>query len=261
MKLITRADNILNVVKPLRSINEEGVFVFRPESIEVKLTDPAHVAMFRTYTDMRTAIKEGSVRDYKINGEEEKLGVDLEKLVDALKFIGSEEVTVYDEIPTLPNGKKGIHRRLVLEGISLRRSISLLHPESMGEPKVPKLTEYAVFDLSCATLKKRMQYMKGISDSCAIEYERGKVTLSAEGDEDEVVFNEYVTHSPSVGDSKVRSKFPLDYLTNGFKALTPTSESGYKVTLKLGNDYPLVVEYSRGNTDFKFLIAPRIEHD
>jgi proliferating cell nuclear antigen len=57
----------------------------------------------------------------------------------------------------------------------------------------------------------------------------------------------------------VRSLFPLDYFSNMVKAIS----SAQTVTLYLGTDYPVKMEFkiAGGKGEVKYLLAPRIESE
>ncbi|HEY7589244.1 MAG TPA: DNA polymerase sliding clamp, partial [Thermoplasmata archaeon] len=57
----------------------------------------------------------------------------------------------------------------------------------------------------------------------------------------------------------VRSLFPLDYFSNMVKAIS----SAQTVTLYLGTDYPVKMEFkiAAGKGEVKYLLAPRIESE
>jgi proliferating cell nuclear antigen len=57
--------------------------------------------------------------------------------------------------------------------------------------------------------------------------------------------------------SSVRSLFPLEYFANMLRAVS----AGVAVTMHLGNDYPVKVEFkiAGGKGDVRYLLAPRIE--
>jgi proliferating cell nuclear antigen len=58
---------------------------------------------------------------------------------------------------------------------------------------------------------------------------------------------------------KVRSLFPLDYFSNMVKAIP----AGTVVTLSIGSDYPVKLEFTmaNGKGTVDYLLAPRIESD
>ena len=53
--------------------------------------------------------------------------------------------------------------------------------------------------------------------------------------------------------------YPLDFFSNMVKSITTSTE----VTLHVGNEYPLKIEFSvaNGKGDARFLLAPRVEED
>jgi proliferating cell nuclear antigen len=60
-------------------------------------------------------------------------------------------------------------------------------------------------------------------------------------------------------ESKVVSKYPLDYFSNIVKVIP----AGTIVTIKLDNDYPmeLLFKLAEGTADVLYLLAPRIESE
>jgi proliferating cell nuclear antigen len=53
--------------------------------------------------------------------------------------------------------------------------------------------------------------------------------------------------------------YPLDFFSSMVKSITSSDE----VTLHVGNEYPLKIEFSvaSGKGDGRFLLAPRVEED
>jgi len=281
VKLRTSAKNILNIIAPLKACNSAKVKVkFSEKEIEIKQVDPAHVMMISTLTNVEVAKREGSITEYEVTGYDigedfETYGMDIDKLIPLLKQLGNEEVYLHTEFVSKKNrnSPKGesIANTLVIETPNMTRSMYLEDKYGLNEPKAPKLTLPAVFEVSASVLKKRLAYMMAseVSHCLVVTYEAGKVTWRTgpkkNQEDDFVEFVDYV-NSVAVKDtrdvtSKYRSLYPLDYMTRVLKYISPTAESGYKITVNMGNDYPLKMEYVRGNTKIQIFQAPRIESD
>ncbi len=60
-----------------------------------------------------------------------------------------------------------------------------------------------------------------------------------------------------VSENIVRSRYPLDYLKKMIKA----SKIAENVTLRVGNDYPLKMEFKGDKASMTMVLAPRVAED
>src|SRR5205823_637542 len=109
-------------------------------------------------------------------------------------------------------------------------------------------------------LRQAIRASESISDHIALKASPEGFEIVSEGDTDSV------THmvpkdllDELQAKEAVRSLFPLDYFSNMVKAIS----SAPTVTLYLGSDYPVKIEFkiAGGKGDVKFLLAPRIESE
>jgi len=253
MRLKTRADNILNAIRPILSMQQkkEGIdamFTFKEDTIETTVVDVAHVCMMRVWTDMHASLKEGGTQEYTIEGEKEVYAIDTLRLARALKSIGTDIVTLYTE-----------GEWLYAETDTMKASMSLVDTSRMHKPQIPRVTFIGYFDTSITLLKKRFKQLGIVSDTIQVLYDNGRITYKAKDE-----FNgsmEYFEYVPCISknDVSARSKFPHNYLTRAVTNMFPTAESGYKVKVSIGNDAPICMEYTRGNTDILYMLAPRVD--
>jgi len=97
-----------------------------------------------------------------------------------------------------------------------------------------------------------------VSDHIALVANPEGFEMSCEGDMDQVHFRKSKKDLIALdAPSSVRSLFPLEYFANMLKAVS----SGNTVTLQLGNDYPVKMEFkiAGGKGEVRYLLAPRIE--
>jgi proliferating cell nuclear antigen len=82
--------------------------------------------------------------------------------------------------------------------------------------------------------------------------------MSCEGDMDQVHWRKATKDLPALQvQGSVRSLFPLEYFSNMLKSVS----SGGEVTMHLGSDYPVRMEFkiAGGKGEVRYLLAPRIE--
>jgi len=269
MKITANAKDILNVIKPIlaydnrkppkgKSYYNEDKYghdvriKFDKNLIEMRSVDPARVSMMRIVTNIKASVKDGYVKKYKLDKKEEEHVFNITKLANILTAIGNKDVTLET---------KG--RNLIIETDDLTQ-MTPMSIEDPNYPKVPVITVPATWDVSVASLKKKINYMMRIADYVRMKYDKGLVSYETKDrfkNEDEgrncMVFVDAVEHKPFDGDDKpYTSLFQSDYLKSIIQYVTSPT-----VTLHIGNDLPLRVTYSLKNTDFEILLAPRIEHD
>src|SRR5213594_722209 len=109
-------------------------------------------------------------------------------------------------------------------------------------------------------LRQAIRASESISDHIALKASPEGFEVVSEGDTDNVshmVPKDLLEEIQAK--EAVRSLFPLDYFSNMVKAIS----SAPNVTLYLGSDYPVKMEFkiAGGKGEVKFLLAPRIESD
>jgi proliferating cell nuclear antigen len=109
-------------------------------------------------------------------------------------------------------------------------------------------------------LQKGIKAAESISDHIALIATAEGFEMISEGDTDSASLK--LTKEMMVSlecKENVRSLFPLDYFSNMIRAIP----SGTVVSMSIGNDYPVKLEFAiaNGNGTVDYLLAPRIESD
>jgi proliferating cell nuclear antigen len=239
-----KADVLKEVVDVVSTLVDEAKFNVGKDSITVKAVDPAHVAMVDLTLDR------GSFEAYK--ADEGELGVDMDKMKEILRLAkGGETIALsHDEDKN----------RLVVHVGNTTRRMALVDTAGMSDPKVPSLNLPAKLVVRTEELRQAIRASESISDHIALKASAEGFEIVSEGDTDSV------THmvpkdllEELQAKEAVRSLFPLDYFSNMVKAISSASN----VTLYLGSDYPVKIEFkiAGGKGEVKFLLAPRIESE
>ncbi len=243
-KAKVKAEVLKTVLEAVQTLVDETKIHITPEGMSLKAVDPAHVAM------VDLSLGKGAFTEYKADDLE--MGLDLDKLKDILKLAGSG-----DEIGL--EYKEDTHRLIFRIGHITRR-MALVDTTNMADPKVPNLSLPCQVVLLASELQQGIKASEAISDHIALIAEGDTFELVAEGDTDHVHLklegDELVKITAS---EKAKSLFSLDYFSNMAKVV----KSGDSITLKLGTDYPVMIEFdiADGAGHITYLLAPRIESE
>jgi len=239
-----KADVLKEVVDVVSTLVDEAKFNVGKDAITVKAVDPAHVAMVDLTLD-RSAFEA-----YK--ADEGELGIDMDKMKEILRLAkGGEAISI---------GHDENKNRLVVTVGNTTRRMALVDTAGMSDPKVPSLNLPAKLVVRTDELRQAIRASESISDHLALKASSEGFEIVSEGDTDNVshvvpkdLLEELQVKEP------VRSLFPLDYFSNMVKAIS----SAQTVTLYLGSDYPVKMEFkiAGGKGEVKYLLAPRIESD
>lgn len=243
-KATVKADIVKSIIEATASLVDEAKFAVTKDGLRLKAVDAAHVAM------VELVLSPKAFDEFKADDVE--LGMDLDKLKDIMKLAGSGDTVRFDY-------KEDDHRLVVSIGNLVRR-MSLVDTAGMPDPKVPNLNLPNKVTIISDEMAKGIKASEAISDHIALVVDPEFFELVAEGDADSV--NLKLTKDKLVKlESTERSKslFSLDYFSNMIKAV----RSGEAVTMHLGSDYPVRMEFdiADGNGHVVYLLAPRIESD
>jgi len=213
-----------------------------PEGIDVKAMDPSHVAM------LILNLKKGAFEDF--NGEATEIGIDVEKLKGVLRLAKQGDV-----IDIAHDGHKG---RLVVSVGKLTRHMAVVDPAGISDPKVPNVDPPCKVVMKTEELRQGIRGSESISDHVTLTLEPEAFTMHSEGENDKVdlrIPKESLTSLEAK--EAVKSMYPLDF----FSAMVKSIASADEVTMYVGNEYPLKLEFgiAAGNGGVKFLLAPRVE--
>ncbi|OGS48216.1 MAG: proliferating cell nuclear antigen (pcna) [Euryarchaeota archaeon RBG_16_68_13] len=239
-----KAEILKEVVDVVSTLVDETKFNVTKDAIVVKAVDPAHVAMVDLSLD-RAAFE-------AFKADEGELGVDLDKMKEILRLAKSGDVI------TLSHDED--KNRLVVAVGNTTRRMALVDTAGMSDPKVPSLNLPAKLTVRAEELRQGIRASESISDHIALKASNSGFEIVSEGDTDSVshVVPKELLEELQCKDS-VRSLFPLDYFSNMVKAIS----SAPNVTLYLGTDYPVKMEFkiAAGKGEVRYLLAPRIESE
>jgi len=240
MQIKTDRAKFAAIVKPISRVVDEALLNFDDDGMVVRVVDPAHVCM------LTMNVPKAHFSGYTVLGRE-YIAVDLGKLQE-LVGVTAENATVSLET------KDG---QLVGSVGGTTRRMKLIPPESLNEPKIPSINVPEKASISLEDVKIALKASRSISDCVYVRTDPPDLVFEATGDADSVIHR-----IPEVGTKeKVKSLFPIDYLSNFIDAVP----SDIEMTIHLGQDYPLSIEFLWGEgakaVTGHFMLAPRIEND
>ena len=238
----TKADTLKEIVTIVSTLVDEAKFSITPNGIRLRAVDPAHVAM----VDLK--LNKEAFEEYK--ADESELGIDVTKLEQFLRLAKAGEI-----IDIMNDEEK---RRLNVAVGNTTKRMSLIDTTGMSEPKVPNLNLPAKVTLKIEDISQGIKASESVSDHIALTVTKDSFEMVCEGDTDQVQMKLLKDQLIELEcEDKVKSLFPLEYFSNMMRAIP----SQAKITLNLGNDYPVKIEFSiaNGNGSVVFLLAPRIE--
>ena len=237
-----RADVLKEVVNVVSTLVDEAKFTMNADGLTIRAVDPAHIAM------VDLTLSKDAFEEFK--ADESEIGLDIDKLSQFLKLARSNEIVdiKHDEEK----------RRLNIVIGDITRRMSLIDTTGMSDPKVPNLNLPATVTLKVDDLVQGIKASETVSDHIALVASPEGFEMTCEGDMDQVQWRKAKKDLESLeSPSSVRSLFPLEYFANMLRAVS----AGVAVTMHLGNDYPVKVEFkiAGGKGDVRYLLAPRIE--
>lgn len=232
---------IIDVTAPL--VNEVKLNITK-KGLTLRAVDPAHVAM----VDLEIS----SDAFETFSAEDLELGIDMDKFASIMRLAGSNDeiIVEYD---------KNANRLIVKIG-NLTRKMALIDTAGMPDPKMPNLDLPGKVIVKAHEISKGVRASEAVSDHLALTMNKDDFQLFAEGDTDTV---NLIIQKDQLEDltatSKYKSLFSIDYFSNMIKPV----RSDEPITIFLGNDNPIKVEFDIANTKghVVYLLAPRIESE
>ncbi len=234
----------VNAVSTIGELIDEGIFTINSNGIELTAADRAMVAV----VDFRMGTN--AFEQFEVDGEE-RIGLNITNLLSVLKRVGAD-----DKLSMSLSGSK---LEISLEGKSKRRFVVPLLDISQEEiPPISQLEFVSQVDIKPHILESGVEDADIISDSVLIEILKDKFVMRAEGDVSKAELelengNENLLRLESK--DAVRSRFPIDYL----KKMVKASKIADIATIKIGQDYPMKLEFKSGDkVSLSFILAPRV---
>jgi proliferating cell nuclear antigen len=239
-----RMEVLRELVEVVSTLVPEAKLSISKDGVSVKAVDPSHVAMLVLNLN-KAAFDE-------FTGEPTEIGLDIEKLKEVLRLSKPGDL-----IDLQYDGGKS---RLVVKVGKVTRHMATIDPAGITDPKVPNVTPPGIAVVKMEELRQGIRGTESISDHVTLALDAEGFRMHSEGETDKVDML-----LPKDGLSRfemkeaVKSMYPLDFFSNMVKSITTSQE----VTLHIGNEYPLKIEFAvaNGKGDAKFLLAPRVEED
>lgn len=238
----TKADTLKELVTIVSTLVDEAKFSITPDGVQLRAVDAAHVAM----VDLR--LNKEAFEEYK--AEDSDLGIDVAKLDQFLRLAKAGEA-----VDIVNDEEK---RKLNVSVGNTTKRMSLIDTTGMSEPRVPTLNLPAKVSLKIEDISQGIKASESVSDHIALTATKEYFEMVCEGDTDQVQMKLMKDQLIELEcEEKVKSLFPLEYFSNMVRAVPSQS----KITLNLGNDYPVKIEFqiAGGNGSVVYLLAPRIE--
>ena len=150
--------------------------------------------------------------------------------------------------------------RLTVKIGNLVRRMGLIDTAGMPDPKMPNLKLPAKVVVKSSEISQGVRASESVSDHLALSVNKDSFELFAEGDTDTVNLKLPKDLLVKIdAPSKCKSLFSIDYFSNMIKPV----KSGDPITIHLGNDNPIQVEFDIANKKghVTYLLAPRIESE
>ncbi|MDD5617356.1 MAG: hypothetical protein PHH85_14270 [Candidatus Methanoperedens sp.] len=246
-------------LKPVSAIADETRFFIKPEGLEIKVVDPANVALIETNLPKTAFYK------YEVD-EILTAGIDLCAVNSMLENADDGEMVVMNIITSQdchlgdPEAKLST---LELTVENFTDSISTLGPASLRKtPIIHKPHQPTEFRIGQELLQRVAKKADRVSDYLLIEMANNdnkfKLTFSAEGDQTRKFRAVFEGLNNMRCHDHTKSLYSLDY----FMDLVGSIKKGRIVAVKTGQNCPLAMSFevlNGGSTTL--MIAPRVESE
>lgn len=248
MKLVvSEAPALKSAIDAIVNLVEEGVFEIKKDGIFLKAMDPSQISMI-TFHMPKSAFVE-----YDIS-EEQKVGLNISQFSNILsrgKHGEKAELSVDEGRLTIA---------FVAEKKKRTFKIPLLDMGE-GQQREPKVESGTFVKISAEAFKESLKDAKLLSSHVKLSLTEHAFVVEVKGESGDVRA-EFERDNPEIIELKMaggpaRAAFPLQYLEDMVKA----SNASSPITLHLGTDKPLKIEYELAGAKAIYYLAPRIENE
>ena len=235
-------------IDTIAQILDEGMIKLKPEGLEMLAADRAMVVV----VDFK--LSANAFESYNCDAAA-SIGLNLLNFLTILKRAGAGDKL------SLRLNETDNRLELTLTGESTRKfAVPLLELSAEDVPNVTQFQFTANAELSTDVFSNGIDDADVIADSIIIELAPSKVRMWAEGDGSKTELNlEGGSVALSSVDAKeaVKARYPIEYLKKIMKAgkLAP------KTSVKIGNDYPMRMDFSGDKVKMGFVLAPRVSEE
>nr|AAU84232.1 proliferating cell nuclear antigen DNA polymerase sliding clamp [uncultured archaeon GZfos3D4] len=253
------ANVLRDCIEAITAVVDEGKLRIAEDGLKLRAVDPANVAMVSfelqsdAFDEFRFAAKEaGAEAAAAVESKAEtEIGMDFVKLLGILGIGGREEVEL-----ELDEHAQKLFTRMG----SLSYTISLLDPSSLRkEPKVPELEFPVRVIIETEEFRRTIRAAEKIGDHIVLGVDGEVFFMEAEGEMDKLRLGLRKEQLIDLTPGTLHSLYTLDYIA----AMSKGMSHAENITLNLGKDYPLQIEFemAEGKGKVGYLLAPRIESE
>jgi len=216
---------------------DEGILEVKDDGVSLKAMDPSQIAMVSFFVPKKAFV------DYKVE-DGEKLGLNFENLA---KFLARAREKEKLRMFTAEN-------RLGLDfsGETSRSFKIPLLDLSAGPQKEPKIDFDVTVKVNSALFKEILRDATLVSSHLILEASNGNFFVEAKGDAADM--REAVA-AEITAKKEARATFPLQFLEDIARACPGDSS----IMLHMKTNAPIKIEYSIGDANLTYFLAPRIE--
>lgn len=239
------SETLNDFLNPISQLVDECRLRLEADGITVRAVDTANVAMIDVSLD------ESAFERYRGGGG--VLGINLSRLEEIIAAPADKDLISME----LNDKTKKLH----IEAGAMDYQMALIDPASVRqEPDFPDLDLPYDIGITADQLNEMVSTANIVSDHLAFFAEDDRFGATASGDTDDA---EIVYTTDDIerldGSGEVESIYSLNYL----KEINAGVSTDGTVTLTLGDEFPLLVDWNFANTagSGTYMVAPRIESD
>ncbi|HHN81437.1 MAG TPA: proliferating cell nuclear antigen (pcna) [Methanomicrobia archaeon] len=236
------AKNWKNVISVIGSIIEEAPLKLTPDGLTLRAMDPSHISLI----DLE--LPKDQFIEYSID-QERVVGIDVDEMS---RVMGRSKPT---DIMIIRADEDANKLFITFVGESKRRfGLPIIDTPEQSKLKMPNFPTSAIVGIDASVFKDGIKDASIVADHITLEAMEGAFVMRAEGDIGDIESNieedtlvEFKLQEPC------KSTFNLSYLADVSGSITGP------ITLELGGDSPLLMNFEMGGATIKFVLAPRIE--
>lgn len=237
----SKIKDLKRAIESVSVLVDEGTLNISPNGIDIKVIDPSQIAMGILN------IPKTMFEEYTLEGDKDLVVgmnfLELSKLMKRARSDDTVELKIDNKIGIKFKGKT-------------TRDYELGILETSTPSREPKIETVDEIKIAGNLFVDHVKDIEMVSSKIAVEFNSKGVVLSAEGDVSEVtieISDENLIDKNVKEDAK--ATFSIEYLKNLITAV----DADTIITLRLKTNSPMVLEYSIGDANIKYYLAPRIE--
>ncbi|MBN1786157.1 MAG: proliferating cell nuclear antigen (pcna) [Candidatus Methanofastidiosa archaeon] len=236
------AKNWKNIISVIGSIIEEAPLRIDKDGLTLRAMDPSHISLI----DLE--VPKDQFIDFSVDSDR-VIGIDVEEMSRVMSRGKPTDMMLIkaDE----DNNKLFV----TFIGESRRRfGLPIIDTPEQSNLKLPDFPTNAIIGIDASLFKDGIKDASIVADHITLEAKNNSFIMRAEGDIGDI---ETKIEKSSLVELKLeeecKSTFNLSYLAD------VSSSINGPITLELGNDSPILMNFEIGGATIKFVLAPRIE--